>query len=381
MCRAEIPDVFAVVEQQPLRKWNRAMIVSTHQDRLQSAKPSFAVRRLPLHAVGGLDNNPDGLRAGDVVLARVDAVGHHEKLERPDGRRATLFQGDEILVACGARYAPDQYESAVPEALGPADLVAAGGIAGIELQRHEDMKAPTQINLLGRLVDDEHQPINLTGFALAAKQNRSQLTTIAVAGTSMNAGKTHTVASIVRGFSRIGARVAALKVTGTGAGGDLWMMRDAGAELVLDFTDVGLATTYQAPLSTLEQGVITLLSEAAAAQCDVVVIEIADGLKQAETAALLKSPVLRRCLSGVVFAAGDAMGAESGVHWLRRANHRVLAVSGQLTRSPLAIREAASAIDVPCLTPKELASGGGAAKLLPSFRLSRDGGIPSWIAA
>ena len=357
------------------------MIVCAQQDRLLSAKPSFTVRRLPLNAVDGLDNNPDDLNAGDVVLARVDAVGHHQNLERPDGRRAALFEGDEILVACGARYAPDQFESAVPEALGPADLVAAGGIAGIELQRHERMKAPTQINLLGRLVDGDQRPINLSHLAIPPKQGPSRLTTIAVAGTSMNAGKTHTVASIVRGFSRVGARVAALKVTGTGAGGDLWMMRDAGAKLVLDFTDVGFATTYQAPLAALEQGVVTLLSEAVARQCDVAIIEIADGLKQAETAALLQSPVIQRRLCGMVFAANDAMGAESGVHWLRRANHKVLAISGQLTRSPLAIREATSAIDVPCLTPKELASGGGPAKLLPSFRRSRRGEAPAEIAA
>ena len=52
-------------------------------------------------------------RAGDVVLARVDKLGQHAAIMLPDGRRASLFEGDEILVAYGDRYAPDQFEGEV----------------------------------------------------------------------------------------------------------------------------------------------------------------------------------------------------------------------------------------------------------------------------
>src|SRR3954468_10520819 len=41
-------------------------------------------------------------RAGDVVLARVNLIGQHQRIETPDSRRATLFEGDEILVAYGS---------------------------------------------------------------------------------------------------------------------------------------------------------------------------------------------------------------------------------------------------------------------------------------
>ncbi|TIM04375.1 MAG: molybdopterin-guanine dinucleotide biosynthesis protein B, partial [Mesorhizobium sp.] len=93
----------------------------------------------------------------------------------------------------------------------------------------------------------------------------------------MNAGKTLTATSLVRGFKRAGLKVAALKITGTGSGGDTWIVRDAGADIVLDFTDAGFATTYLAPVEMIEKGAFRLLNHAAENGCDVAVIEIADG--------------------------------------------------------------------------------------------------------
>ena len=52
----------------------------------------------------------------------------------------------------------------------------------------------------------------------------------------MNSGKTTTVAAITHGLTAAGLRVGAMKVTGTGAGGDPFLFADAGAAEVLDFT-------------------------------------------------------------------------------------------------------------------------------------------------
>ena len=59
---------------------------------------------------------------------------------------------------------------------------------------------------------------------------RERPRTIAVIGTSMNSGKTTTIRYLVRGMSAGGARPGTTKVTGTGSGGDYWVMLDAGAE-------------------------------------------------------------------------------------------------------------------------------------------------------
>jgi hypothetical protein len=52
------------------------------------------------------------------------------------------------------------------------------------------------------------------------------------------------------------------------------------------------------------------------------------------------------------------MGASGGVAWLRERGLPVLALSGVLTSSPLAIREVQEAVGLPVLTPKILCDPG-----------------------
>ena len=61
----------------------------------------------------------------------------------------------------------------------------------------------------------------------------------------MNSGKTTTAAHLIKGLVQAGLKVGAAKLTGTGAVGDIWLMQDAGANLVLDFTDTGFPSTYR----------------------------------------------------------------------------------------------------------------------------------------
>lgn len=335
------------------------------QKRLARVKQSFATRRVPLESIAFLDTEAEALSPGDLVIARIEEIGHHTRIERPDGRRAVLFPGDEVLLACGARYAPDQFEAHSPCALGPAHLAAAGGIAGLVEASHERMKPATGITLIAAACDATGRRLTLADHAVKTAPRPVSVPVLAVCGTSMNSGKTHTVAAITRGFSRAGYRVAALKVTGTGAGGDLWLFEDAGAHFAADFTDAGFGTTYRAPVEAITEGARRLISTAEDAGAEVIVLEVADGLRQDETAMLMRSDTFRNLLSGVVFAAGDAMGAEAGVAWLRQAGHHVRAVSGLLTRSPLAMREASLALDLPCLTPAELSECPTVLRLAP----------------
>lgn len=294
---------------------------------------------------------------GDVVLAQVMEIGKQKRIELPSGRRSSLVVGDEIIVAYGNRYAPDQFEALVCQDLSWCDLVAAGGVAAREVSRHQRMMQPTQILPVGLIGDAHGRRINLANYALAPAQPLRPITAILVSGTSMNAGKTFSAASAIRGLKQGGHRVAGVKATGTGSGGDLWLMRDIGADVVYDFTDVGFASTYMVSPELLEVTTQRLIAQASRSSCSYVVIELADGLFQQETAALLRSKSLRLASAGVLFAAYDAMGAKTGVQMLRSAGHRVLGLSGQLTRSPLAMREAEAATGVPTFTPDDLQSG------------------------
>lgn len=328
------------------------------QKRLLNAKVAYTPRNVNLEIAASLLSGDNVVpQAGDLVLARVEKIGQHSGLELAHGRRATLFVGDEIIVCYGNRYAPDQFEGEVPPDLQPCHLVAAGGIAALAVSSHASMKAATAIVPIGLLLDAQGLRINLSHTALLKLPSISPRPyTLAVVGTAMNAGKTTTAANLIRGLVNAGRVVGAAKVTGTGSGGDIWLMTDAGSILTLDFTDAGFPTTSFATPVQVEDILEILTGHLIKAGADVIVLEVADGLFQNETATLLCSPVFARLVNGVIFAAGDAMGALAGVEWLQRKNLPLVAISGLLTASPLAMIEASKATGLPILDKKALSS-------------------------
>jgi len=317
-------------------------------ERLEQAKWAYTTRRIAPERARQLLYGELKPEAGDLVLARVDELGQHKRLELVSSRRATLFEGDEIVVVYGNRYAPDQFEGIVPDNLGPCRLVAAGGVAARLLNRHDRMRTATRITPLGLLADEEGVRINLSSSRLPkADQLEVAPLVLVVAGTSMNSGKTTTCANLVKGFVRQKIKVAAAKFTGTGAGADYRTLVDAGARPVFDFIDAGYVSTYRAQRDALNDIVMTLGAEMAAARPDVIIIEVADGLLQRETARLFATPSFSGWIDGIIFAANDALGAQAGVTWLTARQLPVFAITGVLTSSPLARREAEDICGLP----------------------------------
>ncbi|WP_428603715.1 hypothetical protein [Sedimenticola sp.] len=331
--------------------------VTLDRGHLGQAKAAYNTRRVDLTRATHLLQGDIRPQAGDLVLARIEGIGQHTRIELANGRRALLYKGDEVIVCYGARYAPDQFESYLPDDLGPCHLVAAGGVASRCENRHKRMKPPTAIHPLGLLADSQGQRINMQGAALPRiPAVTGHPFTVAVVGTSMNAGKTTTVASLVRGFKATGRRIGTAKVSGTGAGGDRWAVVDVGADPVLDFTDAGVPSTFGLPLAQLEDIFIQLNRQLAAQGAEVVILEVADGLFQRETAALLASRVFREGVDCLLFAATDALGAKAGVDHLKQLGLEAAAVSGIITASPLASREAAQVLEIPVVSAAELAN-------------------------
>lgn len=330
-------------------------------------KFAFTTRRVRHEAIASVVGGDQSPRPGDLVLAEVLEIGQHKRIELTDGRRATLFPGDKIVVCYGNRYAPDQFEGVVPGDLAPCHLVAAGGVAAQVLCQHDRMEDATWIAPIGLLHDVDGRRMNLGDYALspAPAISPTRPPTIGVVGTSMNSGKTTVVANMVRGLRAAGLNAMAAKVTGTGAGGDVWLMQDAGAELVLDFTDAGAVSTSLLELPRLLEIMDTCLHHLADAGAEAIVFEVADGLLQPETAELVASPQFRAAVDGVIFASGEAMGAAGGIDWLRRHDLPLIAVGGAMTAAPLAVREAGAVLDVPVVTSEDLATGPLAHALLP----------------
>lgn len=306
---------------------------------------SVTENREEFHLVAGSDIQP---APGDVVVARVLTINNHKRVETPESRKAILFEGAVIALAYGNRYAADQFLAHVPDNLDYCHLVAAGGIAGLVTQSHASMEDPTLIEPLGLLAtsagivnirDDapHHNPLTPTVV-------EKRPTVIAVLGTSMNSGKSTTMACLANGLTKAGQKVAAGKITGTGAGNDRMIYHDAGAHRVIDFTDFGYATTFKLNFEEIRALSLNMVAELAEDQPDTVLVEIADGIYQEETAQLLRDGLFQETVDLVVFSATDALGASAGVDMLQRAGLKVAAATGLMTASPLAAAEATAVL-------------------------------------
>ncbi len=320
---------------------------------LDAAKWAFTTRRIPRDSVTGLCPEPERAEPGDLILCEVTEIGHHGKVQMADRRTSALYPGDHLVLALGDRYAPDQFHATAAIEGPTAHLVAGGGIVGRVDAAHGFMKQPTVLRPLARLLRDDGGAVNVGDHGLAPRPMDHRPTVIGVFGASMNSGKTTAAASLAFGLRRAGFAVAAIKATGTGAFGDFHAFEDTGVP-ALDFTDVGMATTYRQPIARIEAGFATLIATCAEGGADIVVAEIADGVFQQETRAILESGAIRDRLDGILFAAPDALSACGAVTVLGRLGLVPMAISGMVSVSPLARAEAEAVTGLPVLRREDL---------------------------
>jgi hypothetical protein len=317
------------------------------------AKWAFTTRRVVRSDVRGVSAQLSDAQAGDLILCEIADVGNHKRIQLAERRASESYRGDLVVLCLGDRYAPDQFlASAVID--GPVlDLVAGGGVAGRVDAAHDFMGKPTKLRSLGLLTGAEGQVLNVADYALPDLPANDQVTVIGVFGASMNSGKTTAAAGLAHGLLRAGHAAAGVKATGTGAFGDFNAFEDGGVP-ALDFTDAGMATTFRMPLERIEAGFETLIATAAARGAEIVVVEIADGVLQQETRAILEGSRIRDRLDGILFAAPDALSAVGGVTVLEGMKLRPFAISGMVSCSPLAAAEAADVIGLPILSRTDL---------------------------
>lgn len=321
---------------------------------LKRAKWSFNARRVDRDDARGVINCDEPPTVGSLALCQIQHSGQHTKLQLAEGRYSEHYPGDFFIAPCGNRYAPDQFEGVAEVVLDNVDLLAAGGIVGKMRWANAEMAKPTQARLVGYVADQAGRVINIADYALSPKPTRRRIPVFVVVGASMNAGKTTITASLAHGLSRAGLQVAAMKATGSGAFGDYNAFRDAGVDIVADFTDLGLPSTYLQPITRLERVFADLVSHAVSEGADIAVVEFADGVFQPETRALLQSSRVRAAISGVLYAAPDAASSIAGVRELRALELDPLAVSGKVTLSPLGVREAEAATGARFVSRDEL---------------------------
>ena len=290
--------------------------------------------RLPLEDSASAAPEP-----GDLALVRVDKIGFHKYLTTTENRRLRLYPGAQFIGVFGNRYASDAYEAEV-QGTGKLSLLTGAGMIGTVKSKHEGMAEPTQISFVGFVRATEGRRLNLKSRLFrpaTARQIPRNL--IFIVGASMNSGKTTTAARLTKGLSELGLRVAACKLTGSVSNQDTDELEAAAARKVTDFSDFGFPSTYLCGKEELLELFYAMMTEVRTGAPDMVVMELADGLLQRETAMLLAEPEMQRAARGVVFTGESALSALWGAERLSSLGYRVVAVSGKFTSSPLAMRE------------------------------------------
>ncbi len=323
-------------------------------------KWSWACRALDLESPFSL-MAPDGPpRVGEVALVRIDAVGHHQRVTTSRHGKLRLYAGDYLIGLFGNRYATDGYEGEV-QTSSDLHMLTDAGMIGTVLSRSQSVKTPTRLSLVGYLESDS-QPgsrINLKGLLGPSEDAEIQgpSNVLLVVGTRMNSGKTTSAARLIKALMRRGVRVAACKLTGSVCQNDLGELRATGAVAVRDFSDYGYPSTYKVSAEELRGLASAILADVDVARPDVIVMEIADGLLQRETQMLIHDEQLRRRVDGVLLTATCAASGLFGIEHLEGTGHRVVAVSGLITNSPLAVREFHARSEVPVASSSEDGEG------------------------
>ena len=317
-------------------------------------------------------------KAGDVAIFEVLELGTLNAIQDEDGRNCHIFPGDKIMVTFGNRYASNQFEGYVPVGHHETyDLMGKGGVAGIVKSMYYklELRGPTQLRLVGYATTSEGKVINTVyhhtepvKFTIGKARHHKTILSI---GSSMDSGKTTSAAYLCRGLKAAGNRVAFMKLTGTVFNKDRMLAFDCGADVAVDFSELGFPSTYLCSLDCIMDIYEGLLANVAHINPDYVVIEIADGLLQRETEMLIENKAFMSTIDYVLFSSGDSLSALQGVATLRDKGVEPFAVSGMINTCPLLVDEVNCKLKLPLLNLEHLASS----NVVQSF--CRAGGRPA----
>jgi hypothetical protein len=297
---------------------------------------------------------------GVLVAVRVlNNKARYNQLELTSGRMATVTQGDIVVGALGHRKALRGYSGHLPKELAVGDkiqLLNIGGVLGICDSANPDVGPPFNCEVLGTVL---HFPYLGERIGVPARAGAQALDptaplamqgvpVVALAGTCMDSGKTAAACAIVSRLRHRGLHVAACKATGVSLRRDVLAMQDAGAAETMIFSDLGIVTT------TAENGPAltrTLLTNLAAEQPDVIVLELGDGLLGAYgVEAILTDQSIRGALTAVVLCANDPVAAWGGAKILREQfGIEPAVVSGPATDNAVGIDQISERLRLPAI--------------------------------
>lgn len=211
---------------------------------------------------------------GDYVVTEVNERPHGpSQVELPSGRLVQLVEGDQLISALGVRCATLEVVGSWREVTpgGRMELLSGGGIVGRATSLATSHPPLLPLQYKGHAVRHGRKVV-MGDFVPDGLERPYKCPTVLVVGTTMSGGKTTAAKAVIRVLKTMGRRVAGAKMSGAGRYRDILGMADAGADVILDFVDVGMPSTV-GPAEAFRPRLRRLLSMLAAANPDVVVVE------------------------------------------------------------------------------------------------------------
>jgi hypothetical protein len=224
----------------------------------------FSVERLP----------KSQWATGDYVVGEV--TPHHRGLssiELGNGRMIEVTDGDQIVGAFGQRCATLEAVGdwhAIGDDLHMEALTSAG-LFGKVTSKSAFLPTLLSLTYKGHVVVSD-QKVGMRDFVPTLPERPFTLPVVFIVGTSMSAGKTSSARIIVRLLKEAGLKVIGAKLTGAGRYRDILSVRDAGADWIFDFVDVGLPSTV-CPPEEYRHALRQLLTRMMEVDADVVIAE------------------------------------------------------------------------------------------------------------
>ena len=328
------------------------------------------VSRVPREAFCTYEEPVRPPRLGDVVLVEVVELGEDDRIEvgcprwdDPESRGVVPFVqpvvsfatlslavGRRLLCAVGGRYATDYLLAEVPDSPQEyLDLVTFGGVVGSVVSSNTRRGRVAKVRLVAFFADSSGEILNTRSFrprgVSAAPSALGKVRLAVVTGAAMEAGKTTAGAAFTRVVAVSGNGAWVGKVTGCGSFRDPHRLAAGRALGTSEFMAFGYPSTHgisAEEVRALFWSVVNLLAEDARQSSGTapwIVIEIADGLAQPQTAALLRDPTIRQATSALFYAAYDSMSARAGIHQLRDWGWEHAIVTGPVASSALGRQE------------------------------------------
>lgn len=214
-------------------------------------------------------------QTGDYVVCKIlDPGSSSLLLELTNGRMRGVIGGESIVGALGERFATLEATGTwrkVGEDL-KMNVLTGAGLLGKLTSKSAFMPNMMELEYIGH-AHRNGKALNMRDFVKPSVNIPFTTPVVLFVGTSMSAGKTTSARIVTNLFKAAGHKVVGAKLTGAGRYKDILAIKDAGADAVMDFVDVGLPSSIY-PKEAFKNKLQQLLSKMEHQMADIAVIEI-----------------------------------------------------------------------------------------------------------